>query len=264
VFACSALAPRSPSSRAKTRDPSSRVGCKPPAIPAVWILASARRTAEGGDAAYLLSEEPPCRGSKVARCPPRPGRSSPRRRPGPINTGQAKFGPTFWSKPVGLDPGLRRDDGGGWPPWGGSLLSRKANGCSGQPTGGTVKKSKRKGRRCRRPLGAFEGQPVARLPDLLAILLNPRRPQPGKAVLVDRLLPGDEFLDGQRITLTRLFKAEQAPPHRRDNFCLTADNPTFRVPRRQIGNRKRTTVRSDNIFDARTHLIGHSTLTHST
>ena len=43
---------------------------------------------------------------------------------------------------------------------------------------------------------------------LLAVLLDPRRAQAGKAVLVDGILPGEEFLDGQRITAARLFERQ--------------------------------------------------------
>ncbi len=69
---------------------------------------------------------------------------------------------------------------------------------------GLPRPTKRKGRRSAGLFGFRERCPE-RPRDLLAILLNPRRPEPGEAVLVDRLLPGDELLDGQRITLTRFF-----------------------------------------------------------
>ena len=43
---------------------------------------------------------------------------------------------------------------------------------------------------------------------LLTVLLDTRRAQAGKAVLVDGILPGEEFLDGQRITAARLFERQ--------------------------------------------------------
>jgi hypothetical protein len=43
---------------------------------------------------------------------------------------------------------------------------------------------------------------------LLTVLLDTRRTQAGKAVLVDGILPGEEFLDGQRITAARLFERQ--------------------------------------------------------
>jgi hypothetical protein len=42
--------------------------------------------------------------------------------------------------------------------------------------------------------------------ELLTILLDARRAQSGKTVLVDRVLPGEEFLDGQRVAAARLFE----------------------------------------------------------
>jgi hypothetical protein len=43
---------------------------------------------------------------------------------------------------------------------------------------------------------------------LLTVLLDTRRAQAGEAVLVDGVLPGEEFLDGQRITAARLFERQ--------------------------------------------------------
>jgi hypothetical protein len=72
---------------------------------------------------------------------------------------------------------------------------------------------------------------------LLAVLLDPGRAQPRKAVLVDRKLPGQEFVDGQRVTAAGLLKGEQTAANRGNNFGLTANNPPFGPGRGQIRNR---------------------------
>ena len=41
---------------------------------------------------------------------------------------------------------------------------------------------------------------------LLAILLNARRAKAGESVPIDRLLPGEKFFNGQRVTLARFFE----------------------------------------------------------
>lgn len=86
---------------------------------------------------------------------------------------------------------------------------------------------------------------------LLAVLLNARRAQAGKAVLVNRGLPGEEFLDGQRIPRAGLFKRQKAPTHGGDHLRLSADDPALGRCRRQIRNRQRTTIGPDHILDPR-------------
>lgn len=44
-------------------------------------------------------------------------------------------------------------------------------------------------------------------PPSVAVLLDPRGAQAGKAMIVDRGLPGEEFLNRQTIALASLFKA---------------------------------------------------------
>src|SRR5580658_3126432 len=63
---------------------------------------------------------------------------------------------------------------------------------------------------------------------LLPVLLNARRAQAGQAMLVDRVLPGQKFLDGQRVAIARLFERKQAAADRRHDFRLAADDPAFR------------------------------------
>jgi hypothetical protein len=55
-------------------------------------------------------------------------------------------------------------------------------------------------------LGKRPGRAI--LGALLTVLLDTRRAQAGEAVLVDGILPGEEFLDGQRITAARLFERQ--------------------------------------------------------
>ena len=71
---------------------------------------------------------------------------------------------------------------------------------------------------------------------LLAILLNAGGAQPRKTVLVDRELPGKEFVDRQRVAAAGLLKGEQAAADRGNDFGLTADNPPFGPGRGQIRN----------------------------
>jgi hypothetical protein len=71
---------------------------------------------------------------------------------------------------------------------------------------------------------------------LLPVLLDPGGAQSCQAVLIDRKLPGKEFVDGQRIAAAGLLKGEQAAADRGNDFGLTADNPPFGPGRGQIRN----------------------------
>ena len=72
--------------------------------------------------------------------------------------------------------------------------------------------------------------------DLLPVLLDTGRPQPGKAMLIDGKLPGKEFVHRQRVAAARLLKGEQAAANCGNDFGLTADNPPFGPGRGQIRN----------------------------
>jgi hypothetical protein len=72
---------------------------------------------------------------------------------------------------------------------------------------------------------------------LLAVLLDPGGAQPRKAVLVDGKLPGEEFVDGQRVTAASLLKGEQAAANSRNDFGLATDDPSLGSGCRQIRNR---------------------------
>ncbi len=96
---------------------------------------------------------------------------------------------------------------------------------------------------------------------LAAVILNACRAKPGQAVSVDRPLPGQELVDGQLIPLAGLIEAEQSASDRGHNFRLAPDHPAFCIERRQIGNRKRAAVWTDDIARARSELLfGHDTL----
>src|ERR1700674_4724808 len=97
---------------------------------------------------------------------------------------------------------------------------------------------------------------------LLAILLDAGRAQPRKAVAVDRILPGEKFLDGQRISAAGLFKRKEAAANRCDDFRLAANHPALGSGRGEIGDRKRTSVGPDDVLHPRAVGFGHVTLTH--
>src|SRR3954464_4415541 len=72
---------------------------------------------------------------------------------------------------------------------------------------------------------------------LLAILLDAGGAQASKAVLVDGELPGQEFVDRQRVAAAGFLKGKQAAANRSNNLGLTADDPPFGAGRGQIRNR---------------------------
>jgi hypothetical protein len=82
----------------------------------------------------------------------------------------------------------------------------------------------------------FTQMPTAPGARLLAILLDPGGAQPRKAVLIDGKLPGQEFVDGQRVAAAGLLKGKQAAANRCHDLGLTADNPPLGSGRRQIRN----------------------------
>jgi hypothetical protein len=72
---------------------------------------------------------------------------------------------------------------------------------------------------------------------LLAILLNAGGPQAGQTMLIDGKLPGQEFVNRQRVSAAGLLKGEQAAAHRRYDFGFAADNPPFGSGCGQVRNR---------------------------
>jgi hypothetical protein len=71
---------------------------------------------------------------------------------------------------------------------------------------------------------------------LLTILLDAGGPQSCQTVLVDRELPGEEFVDCQRIAAAGFLKRQKATADGGDNFGFTADDPPFSSGRGQIRN----------------------------
>src|SRR3977135_4300836 len=98
---------------------------------------------------------------------------------------------------------------------------------------------------------------------LLAVLLDARGAQPGKAMLVDGKLPGQEFVHRQGVAAASLLEGEQAAANRGNDFGLAADHPPFGSRRRQIGDRQRTAVRPDDVFYPRAMGFCHGVLTNS-
>src|SRR6516164_5268124 len=95
---------------------------------------------------------------------------------------------------------------------------------------------------------------------LLAVLLNARGAQAGEAMTIDRLLPRQEFLDREGVARAGLFEAQEAAAHGGNHLGLPTDHPALGVARWQVRNSQRAAIRSDDVLDARTYLIGHSTL----
>jgi len=71
---------------------------------------------------------------------------------------------------------------------------------------------------------------------LLPILLDAGGSQPGKTMLVDGKLPGQEFVHRQRVAAASLLEGEQAAANCGNDFCLAADYPPFGPGRGQIRN----------------------------
>jgi hypothetical protein len=83
---------------------------------------------------------------------------------------------------------------------------------------------------------------------LLPVLLDARGAQAGEAVLVDRVLPGEEFFDRQRIAAAGLLEGQKSAAHGSDDLGLAPDDPTLRTRCGQVGDRQRAAVRPDNIL----------------
>jgi hypothetical protein len=71
---------------------------------------------------------------------------------------------------------------------------------------------------------------------LLPVLLDPGGAQPRKAMLIDGKLPGQEFVDGQRVSAAGFLKGEQAAANRGNHLGLATDNPSLGPGSGQIGN----------------------------
>jgi hypothetical protein len=74
-------------------------------------------------------------------------------------------------------------------------------------------------------------------PRLLAILLDSGGSKPRKAVLIDRELPGEEFVDGQRVAAASFLEGKQTAANRGNDFSLATDDPSLGPGCGQIRNR---------------------------
>src|SRR5215471_20207646 len=83
---------------------------------------------------------------------------------------------------------------------------------------------------------------------LLPVLLDARGAQAGEAMLVDRILPGEELLDRERVAAAGLLERQQPAAHGGDDFGLAADDPALGARCRQIGSRQRTAVGTGHIL----------------
>src|SRR5207302_9947448 len=92
---------------------------------------------------------------------------------------------------------------------------------------------------------------------LLPVLLDARGAQPGEAVTVDRILPGEEFLDRQGVTVAGLLERQESAAHGGDDLRFAPDDPAFGTGRRQIRDRQRTAVRPNNVLGPRTVGLSH-------
>src|SRR3984957_391712 len=88
----------------------------------------------------------------------------------------------------------------------------------------------------------FSSNATGRSEALLPILLNSGGAQAGQAVLIDGKLPGQEFVDRQRVAAASLLEGEQAAAHGGNDLGLTANNPPFGPGCGQIRDGKGTAV----------------------
>ena len=83
---------------------------------------------------------------------------------------------------------------------------------------------------------------------LLPVLLDASGAQAGETVLVDGVLPGQEFFDGEGVATAGFLKRKQAAADGSNDLGLAPDDPALRARCRQIGDRQRAAVRPDNVF----------------
>src|SRR5262245_63187788 len=98
------------------------------------------------------------------------------------------------------------------------------------------------------------GPPCGRL---LPVLLNAGGAQAGETVLIDGILPGQEFLDRERIATASLLQRQETAAHGGYNLRLAPDHPALGARRRQIGDGQRAAVGPDDVFDPRAMGLGH-------
>ena len=92
------------------------------------------------------------------------------------------------------------------------------------------------------------GWPDVLIEPLLPVLLDASGAQAGETVLVDGVLPGQEFFDGEGVATAGFLKRKQAAADGSNDLGLAPDDPALRAWCRQIGDRQRAAVRPDNVF----------------
>src|SRR6478672_9770342 len=83
---------------------------------------------------------------------------------------------------------------------------------------------------------------------LLPILLDAGGAQAGETMLVDGVLPGEEFFDREGIATAGFLERKQAAAHGSNDLGLAPDDPALGARCRQVGDRQRAAVRPDNVF----------------
>ena len=91
----------------------------------------------------------------------------------------------------------------------------------------------------RRAAGGLGHLPPRSSPMSGTISLGARCAQTAKSKLVDRLLPGTEFIDGQRVAAACLLERKQTTANRGYNLGFATRHPTLRSRWWQIGDRQR-------------------------
>src|SRR5215471_10238536 len=76
--------------------------------------------------------------------------------------------------------------------------------------------------------------PLAIRRSLLPVLLDARGAQAGEAVAVDRVLPGEEFLNRQRVAAAGLLEREQATAHGGDDLGRAREGPQSSTDCRRV------------------------------
>jgi hypothetical protein len=71
---------------------------------------------------------------------------------------------------------------------------------------------------------------------LLTVLLDAGGPQSGQTMLVDGELPGQEFVNSQRIAAAGFFKRKQATANGGHNLGFATDDPSLGSGRGKIRN----------------------------
>src|SRR5262245_48357019 len=92
---------------------------------------------------------------------------------------------------------------------------------------------------------------------LLPVLLDARRAQAGEAMLVDRILPGEEFLHRQRVAAAGFLERKEPAAHGSNDLGLAPDDPALGAWCRQIGDGQRAAVRPDDVFGPRSKGLCH-------